>query len=305
MNDYVGKICPFCKSEFKPNDEIVVCSACDMPHHKDCWIENQGCTTFGCLGSIKSVDGSVNSVTSTEISFDDTPVQNSGTIYCTRCGSANSSTSSFCSKCGNSLSTTVNQSQQHTAYNQQQAQYTPQQSYYSAGVGYNQTNGYNQPNSYSHPNNGYAQNYYGQTQATNLDPELIQLIGTKTEYYVPKFQEMKAQNKKNTWNWAAFWITPYWFLYRKMYGLGFGILAGAFILSFIPALSFFLLGGYIVLGIFANYIYMNQLENKMQQAKYMNEPMKSQFLLKNGGTNTAVPIVTFIGFVILTAIFSV
>lgn len=268
-----------------------------MPHHKDCWVENQGCTTFGCLGSIKSVDGSANSVTSTEISFDDTPVQNIGTIYCTRCGLANSTDSLFCCKCGNSLSTITNKSPQHAAYGQQQVQYTIQQSYYSAGVGHNQTNDYSQPN------NGYAQNYYGQTQTTNLDPELIQLIGINTEYYVPKFQEMKTQNKKNNWNWAAFWITPYWFLYRKMYGLGFGILAGAFVLSLVPFLSFFLLGGYITLGIFANYIYMNQLENKMQQAKYMNEAMKSQFLLKNSGTNTAVPVVTFIGFVILTAIF--
>lgn len=299
MNDYVGKVCPFCKSEFKPNDEIVVCSACDMPHHKDCWIENQGCTTFGCLGSIKSVDGSANSVTATEISFEDNPVQNSGTIYCTRCGSPNSTASSFCSKCGNQLSTTTNPSQQQTTYNQPQTPYTQQQNYYSVGTGYNQTNAYGQQS------NGYNQNYYGQTQTTSLDPDLIQLIGTKTEYYVPKFQEMKAQNKKNTWNWAAFWITPFWFLYRKMYGLGYGILVGAFILSFIPVLSFFLLGGYIALGIFANYIYMNQLENKMQQAKYMNEPMKSQFLLKNGGTNTAIPIISFIGFVILTAIFSV
>ena len=56
MNEYVGKICPYCKTELKENDDIVVCSICDMPHHKDCWIENQGCTTFGCLGTIKAAD---------------------------------------------------------------------------------------------------------------------------------------------------------------------------------------------------------------------------------------------------------
>ena len=33
------------------------CSACEMPHHKDCWIENQGCTTFGCQGTIRGLDG--------------------------------------------------------------------------------------------------------------------------------------------------------------------------------------------------------------------------------------------------------
>ena len=58
MDRYVGKVCPYCKTVLKEDDDIVVCSQCDMPHHKDCWIENQGCTTFGCLGTIQSPGGS-------------------------------------------------------------------------------------------------------------------------------------------------------------------------------------------------------------------------------------------------------
>ena len=76
MNDYTGKVCPFCKTEFKPNDDIVVCSECDMPHHKDCWIENQGCTTFGCLGTIKSADNTATSVTSQHMDFEYSPSRN-------------------------------------------------------------------------------------------------------------------------------------------------------------------------------------------------------------------------------------
>lgn len=55
--EYIGKICPYCKTAFVEGDEIVQCSACEMPHHKDCWIENQGCTTFGCQGTIRGLDG--------------------------------------------------------------------------------------------------------------------------------------------------------------------------------------------------------------------------------------------------------
>ena len=33
------------------------CSVCDMPHHLSCWQDNQGCTTFGCTGSIKEIIG--------------------------------------------------------------------------------------------------------------------------------------------------------------------------------------------------------------------------------------------------------
>lgn len=104
MNSYIGKTCPYCKTEFKEGDDIVVCSSCDMPHHKDCWIENQGCTTFGCMGTIKAADGSSTTVTATEISYED-PVSSSH-VFCTKCGAQNSSESAFCSKCGNSLRAT-------------------------------------------------------------------------------------------------------------------------------------------------------------------------------------------------------
>ena len=55
MNKYKGKICPFCKTSFLEDDEVVECDICEMPHHKDCWIENGQCTTFGCTGKIKGM----------------------------------------------------------------------------------------------------------------------------------------------------------------------------------------------------------------------------------------------------------
>lgn len=48
MNEYVGKLCPYCKAEIKDGDEVTVCPECGIPHHADCWKENGGCTTFGC-----------------------------------------------------------------------------------------------------------------------------------------------------------------------------------------------------------------------------------------------------------------
>lgn len=58
-NRFQGKACPFCKTTFKEDDVIVVCSVCDMPHHLSCWQENNGCTTFGCTGTIKETVGKV------------------------------------------------------------------------------------------------------------------------------------------------------------------------------------------------------------------------------------------------------
>ena len=45
---HVGKTCPYCQTPLKPHDPVVVCPACRMPHHQDCWEDNGGCTTFGC-----------------------------------------------------------------------------------------------------------------------------------------------------------------------------------------------------------------------------------------------------------------
>lgn len=49
-NAYVGKTCPYCQTPLKPGAEVVVCSECEMPHHADCWQDNNGCTTYGCNG---------------------------------------------------------------------------------------------------------------------------------------------------------------------------------------------------------------------------------------------------------------
>jgi hypothetical protein len=40
--------CPYCRSSFEPEDELTTCEACSTPHHADCYVENAGCTVFGC-----------------------------------------------------------------------------------------------------------------------------------------------------------------------------------------------------------------------------------------------------------------
>jgi len=103
MNRYIGKKCPFCKTELKETDEIVRCSSCRMPHHKDCWIANNGCTTFGCLGTIDCPDPLEDSFEDTcELLFDD-EIEVSY-IYCPHCGARNSYSNNFCTNCGYCLS---------------------------------------------------------------------------------------------------------------------------------------------------------------------------------------------------------
>lgn len=53
MENYIGKICPYCKTKIMEGDAVIVCPDCGMPHHAECWQENQGCTVFGCAGGAK------------------------------------------------------------------------------------------------------------------------------------------------------------------------------------------------------------------------------------------------------------
>ena len=48
MEEYIGKICPFCKTVIKEGDAVKVCPSCNTAHHEACWEQNKGCSTFGC-----------------------------------------------------------------------------------------------------------------------------------------------------------------------------------------------------------------------------------------------------------------
>src|SRR5574344_1446322 len=80
MENYIGKICPFCKTEIKEADTVKVCPACNIPHHESCWQENRGCTTFGC-----SEQNSVSTQTQ---------------VKCTNCGADIGEGQAFCPTCG-------------------------------------------------------------------------------------------------------------------------------------------------------------------------------------------------------------
>jgi len=79
---HIGKTCPYCQYVIKPGVDIVVCSECGIPHHKECWQENGNkCTTFGCRGTTlreTEEETSVSSATEMESHLE----------YCRICGRA-------------------------------------------------------------------------------------------------------------------------------------------------------------------------------------------------------------------------
>lgn len=282
MNKYVGKICPYCKSVLTENDEIVVCSDCDMPHHKDCWVENKGCTTFGCQGTIQGIDFDVDTSISSAPKYEvrDAVPQNvpEQPAFCSRCGSPLTVGTAFCSKCGAPVA--VAQPQQQNAYVQKINEVTSKvSSELKTVMDEFQTNDY-------------------------LDPELERYIGSKKAHYLSVFTQLKSQKKYNSWNWFAFLISPFWCLYRKMYIAG-GVLLGLdFILALIGgAVSSILVIGIAVLaGIFADYFYMYDLEQRIAKGKNLPEPQKSQYIVQKGDVNATIPAVAAVICVLICVI---
>ena len=86
---YVGKICPYCKTAIKEGEDVIACPACGIPHHRGCWEENNGCTTFGCSEQHYKA------------------VNINPTAVCSTCGALLGANQAFCSSCGTARSVSV------------------------------------------------------------------------------------------------------------------------------------------------------------------------------------------------------
>ncbi len=322
MSDFSGKLCPYCKSGFTEDDEVVVCSACDMPHHKDCWIENQGCTTFGCMGTINAASGNASTVTATQLNYDDNTAETvQDSKYCPRFGARNQSTSLFCFSCGNRFPAPAQEAGQPAAEAQSTPVYTQDFSNnsgyavntqpYSGASGYqnyaNPQYGAEQNRTYmpqGAAQGGYAQNQpYCQPAADESD--IQRLVDVNAEYYMPKFREIRMQGKQTTWNWSAFLAGSGWLFYRKMYVYGGVLLALEIIFSMLGSgvMSVLSVCAGVALGLMGNTFYMKYLEGKASGMKQMAEPYKTQFVSANGGVNMTAAILSGAGRALMVFIF--
>ncbi len=76
--EHIGKTCPFCQFPIKAELEIHLCAECKIAHHRECWQENGGCTTFGCSGAVYSGSNNYRMNTNDRITIDESDFCNYG-----------------------------------------------------------------------------------------------------------------------------------------------------------------------------------------------------------------------------------
>lgn len=251
--DYVGKVCPYCKDVFGKNDDVVICETCHVIHHKKCWEENQGCTSFGCSGTCQSVHGEPMAQVSREEKKEEKKVENEEKTppeqrrepsdgYCPSCGAPREPEQRFCQYCGASLV-------------QEQV---PQQ-----------------------PDSGSSENAGGQEQKNLQELEL--LIRDNIPYYRTRFQRMDETKSVVSWNWASAFFFFQWGLYRKMYAEAVIYLLLSIVFSFFPmgGIALFVCG-----GLFGNCFYKRKLEKWLLEGKTLQGSARQEFFQRRGGTNS-------------------
>ena len=144
-----------------------------------------------------------------------------------------------------------------------------------------------------------------ETIEINFEKEDISnFIQGNAEKYMSKFEKMKENNKKYSWNWAAFLFGGFWFIYRKMYlyGIGFGVIS--FVLEELTKVSWVSWIVSILGGLFGNYIYLNHCNKKLADIVDLDYSDKQSELLKQGGVSIGAVILTFLIIIILSVIYA-
>lgn len=273
--DYVGKLCPFCHTAFTEEDDVVICSDCEMPHHKECWISNKGCTTFGCQGTVQGIAFEAEPAESSAPKYE---IRDDGSdhLFCPKCGAEVEPGQVFCTHCG------------------AQMKVSKVREVLNRGVSFVKKTA----STVKEKVILLLEKFRG---TAPLDPVMEAMIKTEAPFYIKNFSGLQSAPKYVTWNWPAFLLAPFWFMYRKMYIPGIVIAAVQFLLAalggFISGILWF--GIAALCGCMGNYVYYYVLSKKIMKAETVPLGSRQTYIQKNGDTDTLIPSIAAVVIVVL------
>lgn len=240
--DFYKYKCPVCEEQFKKGDDIVVCPECGTPHHRECY-ENIG----HCFNKDKhSEDFVFEAKDTTETNESD----NSQFIVCPNCKAENEKTMFYCKQCGFPL---LENMKNNNTVNQNQAPFGNM-----PPNGFPEMNG--APFIMVDPMAGFKSEDKVSEDVTA--GELSKYVGKNTNYFMRVFGSILKSNKSK-FNFSAFLFSGAYFLYRKLYFLGF-IFSFLIIACSVLSISIQLTDEFNILY----ELYFNNYSDLMQTARY-------------------------------------
>ena len=124
------------------------------------------------------------------------------------------------------------------------------------------------------------------------------LVGTKTEYYLPRFEKMETLNSFVSWNWCSFLFGVSWMMYRKMYAIAIALYVVIQVLTYATggALSVVL---WVASGVLGNFLYMKDINNRTDKAMNMQPEEREAFIEKNSGTGWVGVVILMIASLVI------
>lgn len=205
MANYKGNHCPVCNEVFAEGDDIVVCPDCGTPYHRACWFKTGVCVH-------KDLHG-----TGFEWKPDVVPGVDD-TCVCPNCGTPNPVSGRYCNHCGVPLPTAGDSRPHPDAQGPIYARQDPPQPH-TAPSGSSAGN-----------TNGSRTDSFGGMFRRELGPDdpidgikardWASYLGGSSLYYLIQFLRMDETRRKTSVSFAAFFLGPVYFFYRKMWKAG-------------------------------------------------------------------------------------
>lgn len=240
--NYIGNVCPGCNKAFTENDDIVVCPECGTPQHRECYEKEDRCVNYEnhALGIIWKSETKPEPVKQEE--------KREEMLSCPNCGHQNPAGSTVCENCSmkftlfgmNVVDAMNREEREKTNTNERIPDYQPPFTL-GQGEGFDNTNNSAADTAAATPSqvaealtdilsgNSQTEND-GRLRFNGPFPPTDEIDGVRTNTignfigsnamsYISKFKKIQA-GKKLSFNFAAFFLTPFWFFYRKLYKQG-------------------------------------------------------------------------------------
>lgn len=222
---YENTVCDGCKKRFEESDDVVVCPVCGTPQHRECYEKNGECVNAALHESGFMWHGEVSSPHN--IHHEEEKVHQGENLVCPACGHENPPGSQFCEVCKQKFTFFgINILEKETRLTKEideeekiEEEMRDVQNTIESGMGTGADIERMIDARAKIVAPGLSKEQEQEVLCSNPIKRVLVFISSNAVAYVNKFRKTESSGK-NTWNWAAFFFSPFWFFYRKLYKVG-------------------------------------------------------------------------------------